>query len=78
MRPAERAPEDHGEALVQLPVQCGSCGRREARRVVASRLALYRDLDPSRVLETVKCQGCGSMYFIRAAAYQQAQAAEDG
>lgn len=61
------------ERLVQLPVQCSECGKREARRVAESRLKLYEGMDPEKVLETVKCK-CGNLYVIKARAYQEATA----
>lgn len=59
------------EKLVHLVAQCPSCQRRESRRIAAWRADLYREVEPSRVCETVECK-CGTTYVITAAAYQGA------
>lgn len=66
---------DRAERFVQLPVQCPECGKREARRSAAWRLELYRDADPQRVVETIRCK-CRTLYGIRASVYQAALESE--
>lgn len=44
------------------------CGRREARRVAAWRLELYRAQPRDRVTDTVRCR-CGELYPVRVEAY---------
>ena len=61
----------NAEPLVQLRVACPECGKREARRVAAWRLDLYRGADPERLVETIRCK-CGHQYGIKARAYQEA------
>ena len=54
--------------LVQLAIACPNCGRREARRVAAWRLELYRAQPRDRVTETVRCR-CGELYPVTVEAY---------
>ena len=58
------------ERLIQLNAHCTECGKREARRVAAWRLELYRNEDPDRVVETIRCR-CGHQYAVLVRAYQQ-------
>lgn len=62
---------EHTEMLVQLPAACPECGKREARRVAAWVLRLYDKAGGDRVVESIICK-CGTPYFIRASAYQEA------
>lgn len=59
--------------LVQLAIACPQCGRREARRVAAWRLELYRAQPRDRVTETVQCNrpGCNTRYRVTVRAYLQ-------
>jgi hypothetical protein len=61
---------DVTETLIQLPVQCPACGKREARRVAVWRLELYHNANPERTVETIRCK-CGCQYVITARAYQE-------
>ena len=54
--------------LIRLAVACPNCGRREARRVAAWRLELYRAQPRDRVTDTVRCR-CGEVYPVRVEAY---------
>jgi len=57
--------------LYQLADGCRRCGRRERRRIFAWTIELYRGLDPSTPVETIRCR-CGLDRVVNASAYQDA------
>jgi hypothetical protein len=64
-------PRTTNDGLVRLESECPRCHKREARRVAAWRVDLYRDVDPEALCDTVICK-CGHEYTIKASAYQGA------
>jgi len=62
---------DHFPEVYQLAEGCRRCGRRERRRVFAWTIELFRALDPTTPVETIRCR-CGKDRVVTASAYQEA------
>lgn len=69
------APESlHRGRLLHPAVSCPRCGARPALRISEEAAKRVADLDPGERVGTYQCRrrGCGAIYDIPAAAYQNA------
>lgn len=58
--------------LLELAVQCPSCGRRPPIRIFPLEVALHRKENENTPCQTIACS-CGEVYVVTCRAYQEAR-----
>ena len=72
--------QEDSERLHAPVVCCPRCGSRPALRLAGMLVEVARLAAPDRMVGSYKCQrrGCGTIYYLTAAAYQRGRPLEGG